>query len=91
VNGRALGEALVRLGAGRLVGTDRVNPSVGLSGLAMIGEEMGAGEVLAMVHAPDEARAERAVAAVQAAYAMTEEPPEEPPLIHGRIGPEDVA
>ena len=91
VNGRALGEVVVRLGGGRLVGSDRVNPSVGLSGLAMIGEELDPGEVLALVHAPDQARAERAVAAVLAAYTITEEAPEEPPLIHTRIGPEDVA
>jgi len=91
VNGRALGEAVVRLGGGRLVGTDRINPSVGLTGLAMIGEEVRMGEVLAMVHAPDQARADRAVAAVQEAYQITEDLLEEPPLIHARIGPEDVA
>ncbi len=91
VDGRALGEVVVRLGGGRLVGTDRINPSVGLSGLAMIGEEVEPGETLALVHAPDEARADRAVAAVLAAYKITEEAPEEPPLIHARIGPEDVA
>ena len=91
VNGRALGETVVRLGGGRLVGSDRINPSVGLSGLAMIGEEVRVGDALALVHAPDEARALRAVAMVQEAYAIREEPPEEPPLIHARIGPEDVA
>jgi thymidine phosphorylase len=30
------------------------------------------------------------VAAVLAAYQMSEDPPEEPPLIHCRIGPEEV-
>jgi len=90
VNGRALGEAVVRLGGGRLVGSDRINPSVGLTGQAVIGEEMVRGEALALVHAPDQARAERAVAAVLAAYELSEEPPAEPPLIHCRIGPEDV-
>lgn len=91
VNGRALGEAVVRLGGGRLVGSDRINPSVGLTGLAVIGEEMAAGEALALVHAADQAKAEAAVAAVLAAYELVEEAPEEPALIHGRIGPEDVA
>ncbi|SOC01824.1 thymidine phosphorylase [Rhodobacter maris] len=90
VDARALGEAVVRLGGGRLVATDRINPSVGLSGLAAIGEEVDPGEVLCLVHAPDAARAERAAAMVQAAYVISEEPPEEPPLIHGRIGPEDL-
>ncbi|WP_444464010.1 thymidine phosphorylase [Rhodobacter capsulatus] len=90
VNGRALGEAVVRLGGGRLVGSDRINPSVGLSGLVMIGADVGPGEALALVHAPDQARAERAAAAVLAAYQLSETPPEEPPLIHCRIGPEDM-
>lgn len=90
VNGRALGEAVVRLGGGRLVGTDRINPSVGLTGQAMIGAEMTRGEALALVHAPDQARADRAVAAVLAAYQLSEDPPEEPPLIHCRIGPEEL-
>lgn len=91
VNARALGEAVVRLGGGRLIGTDRINPSVGLTGLAVIGEEMDAGEPLALVHAPDADRAAAAVAAVRAAYELSEDLPEEPPLIHERIGPEDVA
>ena len=90
VNGRALGEAVVRLGGGRLVGTDRINPSVGLTGQAMIGEEMARGEALALIHAPDQARADQAVAAVLAAYQMSDDPPEEPPLLHCRIGPEEV-
>lgn len=91
VDARALGEAVVRLGGGRLVGTDRIIPSVGLSGLAVIGEEMDAGEPLALVHATTADRAEAAVAAVRAAYRLAEEAPEEPALLHGRIGPEDVA
>ena len=90
VNARALGEAVVRLGGGRLVGSDRINPSVGLTDQAMIGAERTRGEALALVHAPDQARAERAVAAVLAAYELSEIPPEEPPLIHCRIGPEDL-
>ena len=91
IDGRALGEAVVHLGGGRLVGTDRINPSVGLTGLATIGEEMAVGEPLALVHAPDAAKGAAAVAAVRAAYRLAEEAPEEPALLHGRIGPEDVA
>lgn len=91
VNARALGEAVVRLGGGRLVGADRINPSVGLTGLSVIGEEMAEGEPLALVHAANERHAERAVAAVLAAYEICDGAPEDLPLIHARIGPEDVA
>lgn len=91
VNARALGEAVVALGGGRLKATDRVNPSVGLTGLAVIGEEMEEGEPLALIHASSRADADAAIAAVLAAYELGAEPTSEPPLIHDRIGPEDVA
>ena len=51
---RGAGPAVVHLGGGRLREGDRVNPSVGLSDLAGIGEETGAGVPLAMVHAATE-------------------------------------
>jgi thymidine phosphorylase len=85
INGEALGHAVVHLGGGRLREGDRVNPSVGLSDLAGIGEETGAGVPIAMVHAATEAAAEAAVRAVQAAYAIGPEMPEEPALIQKRI------
>ncbi|MES2551469.1 MAG: thymidine phosphorylase, partial [Pseudomonadota bacterium] len=86
INGEALGLAVVHLGGGRQREGDRVNPSVGLSDLAGIGEETGAGVPLAMVHAVTEDAARAAVAAVQAAYGIVPELPEEPPLVQKRIG-----
>ena len=65
---------------------DRVNPSVGLSELAGIGEETGEGVPLAMVHAVTEEAAQAAVKAVQAAYVIGEAPPVEPMLVQKRIG-----
>lgn len=85
IDGRALGLAVVHLGGGRLREGDRVNPSVGLSDLAGIGEEVSRDLPLAMVHAATEADAETAVRAVQAAYGFGDAEPEEPPLIHERI------
>jgi thymidine phosphorylase len=81
----ALGHAVVRLGGGRLREGDRVNHSVGLSDLAAIGEDVSRDLPLAMVHAATEEEAETAVLAVQAAYGITDQPPEEPPLIHERV------
>jgi thymidine phosphorylase len=59
---------------------------VGLSDLAGIGEETAEGVPLAMVHAVTEDAARAAVAAVQAAYQIVPEAPEEPALIQKRIG-----
>lgn len=85
IEGQRLGMAVVHLGGGRLREGDKVNPSVGLSDLAGIGEEIGAGDPLALVHAATEAQAEAAVRAVQAAYTMAEDPASDPALILQRI------
>ncbi|KAF0115218.1 MAG: thymidine phosphorylase [Rhodobacteraceae bacterium] len=85
IDGEALGLAVVHLGGGRLREGDRVNPSVGLSDLAGVGEEAGAGVPLAMVHAVTEDAAKAAVRAVQAAYVIGAAPPDEPPLVQKRI------
>jgi thymidine phosphorylase len=85
IEAEALGHAVVHLGGGRLVGSDRINPSVGLSGLATIGEDMTVGEPLAIVHAATDAAADAAVAAVISAFTLSEAAPEEPPLIHERV------
>jgi thymidine phosphorylase len=85
IDGEALGLAVVRLGGGRQREGDRVNPSVGLSDLAGIGEEIGRGDPLAMVHAATEEAAEAAIRAVQAAYTLSDQPVQDPPLILKRI------
>ena len=85
VDGEALGQAVVHLGGGRLREGDKVNPSVGLSDMAGLGEEVGEGLPLAIVHAASEADADLAVRSVLAAYRMAESAPKEPPLIHKRI------
>ena len=64
---RAVGEAVVHLGGGRLKGGDLVDPRVGFSALAEPGDEVGPDAPLAFVHAATEAGAEAAIAALQAA------------------------
>jgi len=86
VDGFALGQAVVRLGGGRLRDGDRVNPAVGLSDLAALGDEMHRGVPLALVHAATEDAAEAAVDAVLAAYRLAESAPDLPPLVYERIG-----
>jgi thymidine phosphorylase len=85
IDGQALGLAVVGLGGGRQREGDRVNPSVGLSDLAGIGQEIAVGEALCRVHAATEAQADQAMAQVQAAYALGADPVAEPPLILQRI------
>ncbi|MBO0662000.1 thymidine phosphorylase [Jiella sp. MQZ9-1] len=82
VDARALGLAVVELGGGRRLPEDRIDPAVGLSALAAIGQRLAPDEPLALVHARDEAGFERAAARVRAAYRLAEAvPPALPPVL----------
>jgi thymidine phosphorylase len=72
---RALGLAVVLLGGGRQRPGDPVDPRVGLSHVATIGQVFCQGQPLARVHAADEASAEAAMHAVQAACMLGDAPP----------------
>ena len=85
IDARALGEAVVRLGGGRLKGGDPIDPAVGLDELAPLGDRVAAGAPLAIVHAADEASAEAAAEAVISAYTVADEPVDRPPLILERL------
>jgi thymidine phosphorylase len=87
VDTRALGLAVVALGGGRTRAEDGIDVSVGLDRLAGVGEEVGPDRPLAIVHARDVASAERAAAAVRAAYRMADpgQTVERRPLILERI------
>ncbi|MEZ5912407.1 MAG: thymidine phosphorylase [Paracoccaceae bacterium] len=85
IDGQALGLAVVGLGGGRQREGDKVNPSVGLSDLAGLGEAVDADMPLALIHAASRDDAEAAARAVRAAYAIGPDPCEEPPLVQERI------
>jgi pyrimidine-nucleoside phosphorylase len=74
---RAVGVAALELGAGRRTKADPVDHAVGVLCFAKRGDTVLAGDDLAEVHARDEAAAERAVAAVLAAYELGDVPPPE--------------
>jgi pyrimidine-nucleoside phosphorylase len=71
----AVGIAALELGAGRRTKEDSVDHSVGVVCRAKRGDAVEEGDVLADVHARDDASAERAVDAVLAAYEIGAEPP----------------
>jgi pyrimidine-nucleoside phosphorylase len=71
----AVGNAALRMGAGRRDKDDAIDHSVGIVCLKKRGDAVKAGEPLAEVHAPDAASAERATAEVIAAYKLGDEAP----------------
>ena len=79
IDTRALGIAVINLGGGRARETDVIDPGVGLSEVAGLGEKVEARRrPLAHVHAADEAAAERAAEAVRAAYSLGDRAPSIP-------------
>ena len=85
IDTRAVGTAVVHLGGGRLKGGDRIDPSVGFSDLKGLGQTIGPGAPIARVHAATEDAASRAIAALQAAYAVGPMP-DLPELVQERVG-----
>ena len=71
----AIGNAAVHLGAGRRTKEDAIDHSVGIVCRAKRGSRVEPGDVLAEVHARDEASADEAVREVLSAYAIGSEPP----------------
>ncbi len=70
---RDVGLAVIGLGGGRTRPQDGIDPAVGLADLAGPGDGTG---LLGVIHAADEAAADRAEAALRAAYRMGEAPPD---------------
>jgi pyrimidine-nucleoside phosphorylase len=70
----AVGIAALELGAGRRTKEDSIDHAVGVVCRAKRGDEVAAGDVLAEIHARDDATAEEGVAAVLAAYELGDEP-----------------
>lgn len=86
IDGEALGLAVVGLGGGRVVETDRIDPSVGLSGVVRLGTELRKGQPLAVIHAARPADADRALRQVREAMTIGAGPVETPDLIQERVG-----
>ena len=87
VDSRAVGIAIIEMGGGRARAEDRIDHGVGYSRLAPIGARVGGDDApLGIVHARNDAHAERAIAALRAAYRIGDAPPPERPVVVERVG-----
>ncbi|MDA9208407.1 thymidine phosphorylase [Octadecabacter sp.] len=86
IDGEALGLAVVRMGGGRQVESDRIDPRVGLSDVVELGTKVSRGDPIATIHAKDEDSAQAAAQAVLHAIKIGEAA-EIPDLILDRINP----
>lgn len=83
IDGEALGLAVVALGGGRRVETDRVDPSVGLAEVVGLGVKVNRGDPLCVLHAATEDQAVEAATAVQAAFTIGDPVTRGPLIIEG--------
>lgn len=74
INGEALGLAVVGMGGGRQVETDRIDPRVGLTDVAPLGTHVTRGDPIATIHAADEDSAQAAALAVLGAITIGDAP-----------------
>jgi len=70
IDARGVGVAVVALGGGRKAAADVIDPSVGFTSLAGVGNSVDADSPLAIVHARNEDEAEAAAIALRAAYTV---------------------
>jgi pyrimidine-nucleoside phosphorylase len=81
LDGLGVGRAAVHLGAGRLRKEDPVDHATGVVCLAKRGAAVAAGDLLAEVHARDEASAERVAVEVERCYEIGPQAPAPAPLV----------
>jgi len=86
IDGEALGLAVVALGGGRRVETDKVNPAVGITDICGVGARVSRGAPLCTIHAATEDAAEEAALAVRNAITIGKDLVETP-LILERVDP----
>ncbi len=82
---RAVGLVVTGLGGNRRREDDVIDPAVGLTGIAPLGEQVGPDRPLALVHAASEDAAAEAVAALRAAVTVGDAAPAARPVVAGRI------
>ncbi|SFS15652.1 thymidine phosphorylase [Yoonia litorea] len=83
INGEALGLAVVALGGGRQVETDKIDPSVGLSDVIGLGAHVNRGDPLCVLHAADEDTAISVAEKVRAAFTIGEATTRGPLILEG--------
>jgi len=74
IDGEALGLAVVDLGGGRRVETDRINPTVGLTDMIGLGAKVAQSQPLCTIHAETEDAAEAAAQSILAAITIGAKP-----------------
>lgn len=82
VDAHAVGSAIIELGGGRKQLGDVLDLGVGLTDVTPIGETVGPGRPLAVIHAANDADAEMAAMMIRSACTISADRPDERPIIY---------
>jgi len=85
VDAMPIAQAALRLGVGRERVDTRVDPAVGLSALAQVGERLAKGDLLCRLHVNDERHLDEATALARGAFTIGKAKPRLSPLIREEI------
>lgn len=85
IDTRAAGMSVVALGGGRMRPQDQIDPSVGVTNILPLGSEVKAGDVLALVHAQRQDKADQAVQMVRQAMMLSDSEPQLNPVIYEAV------
>jgi thymidine phosphorylase len=88
IDTREIGLAVIELGGGRRVAADKIDHSVGVTGLPRLGQVVEPRQLLCTIHAADRATADEAASRIIRAYHFPSEnrPADHPPVLE-RISP----
>jgi pyrimidine-nucleoside phosphorylase len=85
IDARAIGLAVVALGGGRQKKGEAIDPRVGVTVMAKVGDYVSAGDLLCTVHAADELPARAVRDRIVAAYTLDSQPVQPLPIVLDRI------
>ncbi len=85
IDTRAIGMSVVALGGGRMNPKDQIDPAVGVTDILPLGSVVKAGDVLAVIHAQTQDKADTAAQMVEQAMGICEAKPQVCPVIYETV------
>jgi thymidine phosphorylase len=82
---RRIGNAVVKLGGGRIHPAEKVHHAVGLTNILGLGKEVSASDPLCFIHTDNETLASEVAKEIEAAFVIADEAPKATPIISMRI------
>jgi thymidine phosphorylase len=90
IDTKAIGSTIVHLGGGRWTAEDTIDPSVGITEIASVGQSVDSDAPLAVIHAASESSWEEAEALLKQSFHIGSGRAENRPVIYARVEGEQL-